>query len=78
MQLKFHYWQVYRMKGDEVPVFARQSKGLPIINLLAIEKDEKIKAMLKVSNADAAKYLPFTPTPPLFCILYVSLLTLFI
>ena len=47
------------MKGYEVPVFARQSKGLPIINLLAIEKDEKIKAMLKVSNADAAKYLVF-------------------
>ncbi len=51
--------KVYRMKGYEVPVFARQSKGLPIINLLAIEKDEKIKAMLKVSNADAAKYLVF-------------------
>ena len=32
--------RIYRMKGYEVPEFSRQSKGLPIINLLQLEKDE--------------------------------------
>ena len=42
--------KVYRVKGYEIPEFSRQSKGLPIINLLPLEKEEKVKAMLKVSN----------------------------
>ena len=41
--------KVYRVKGYEIPEFSRQSKGLPIINLLPIEKDETVKAMLKIS-----------------------------
>ena len=36
--------KVYRLKGYEIPEFSRQSKGLPAINLLQIEKDEKINA----------------------------------
>lgn len=51
--------KVYRMKGYEVPLFSRQSKGLPIINLLPLEKEEKVKAMLKVSNDDDSKYVVF-------------------
>ena len=51
--------KVYRMKGYEVPLFSRQSKGLPIINLLPLDKDEKIKTMLKVSGNDDAKYVVF-------------------
>ena len=33
--------KVYRVKGYEIPEFSRQSKGLPIVNLLSLEKDEK-------------------------------------
>lgn len=51
--------KVYRMKGYEVPLYSRQSKGLPIINLLPLEKDENVKAMLKVSNGDTSKYIVF-------------------
>ena len=52
--------RVYRMKGYEVPEFSRQSKGLPIINLLPIEKDENISSILSVSpNDDFTKYLMF-------------------
>ena len=51
--------KVYRMKGYEIPLFSRQSKGLPIINLLPLDKDETVKAMLKVSNEDDAKFLVF-------------------
>ena len=45
--------KVYRIKGYEIPEFSRQSKGLPIVNLLPLEKEEKVRAMLKVSNNEA-------------------------
>ena len=51
--------KVYRVKGYEIPLFNRQSKGLPIINLLPIDKDEEIKAMLKVSNSEENEYCVF-------------------
>ncbi len=51
--------KVYRMKGYEIPEFSRQSKGLPIINLLPIEKDEKVTSMLKVENNDENKFIVF-------------------
>jgi DNA gyrase subunit A len=44
--------KVYRIKGYEVPEFSRQAKGLPIINLLPIEKDEFVKAILPVRVDD--------------------------
>ena len=51
--------KVYRIKGYEVPVFNRQSKGLPIVNLLPIEKDEVVKVMLKVENEDENQFIVF-------------------
>ncbi len=51
--------KVYRLKGYEIPEFSRQSKGLPIINLLQIEKEEKINSILSIKREDEAKYLLF-------------------
>ena len=51
--------KVYRLKGYEIPLFNRQSKGIPIINLLPIEKEEVVKAMLKIENNDESKYIVF-------------------
>lgn len=51
--------KVYRLKGYEVPQFGRQSKGLPIINLLQIDKDERISSVIKISANDDKKYLLF-------------------
>ena len=51
--------KVYRIKGYEVPVYSRQSKGLPIINLLSLDKDEEVKVMLKVNNNEDNKYIVF-------------------
>ena len=52
--------KVYRIKGYEIPEFARQSKGLPIINLLQVEKDEIINSVIKISKDDeTSKYLMF-------------------
>ena len=52
--------KVYRIKGYEIPEFSRQSKGLPIINLLPIEKDEKINNILLDSGNEDNKYLIVT------------------
>jgi len=52
--------KVYRMKGYEIPEFSRHSKGLPIINLLPLENDEKITSMIQVENEESSnKYLMF-------------------
>lgn len=51
--------KVYRIKGYEVPLYGRQSKGLPIINLLPIEKDEVVKVMLKVATDEESKFIVF-------------------
>ena len=51
--------KVYRIKGYEVPLYNRQSKGLPIINLLPLDKEETVKAMLKVSNNEDLNYIVF-------------------
>ena len=51
--------KVYRMKGYEIPEFSRQSKGLPIINLLQIEKDEKINSIIRIPKECEHKYLLF-------------------
>ena len=47
--------KVYRIKGYEIPEYSRQSKGLPIINLLSLDKDEKVTSLLKISNDDEYK-----------------------
>ena len=51
--------KVYRIKGYEIPEYSIQSKGLPIINLLSLDKDEKVTSLLKISNDDEYKCLVF-------------------
>ena len=52
--------RVYRLKGYEVPEFSRQSKGLPIINLLPLDKEENISSILNIKqDDDFTKYLVF-------------------
>lgn len=51
--------RVFRIKGYEVPEFSRQSKGLPLVNLLNFDKGEFVTSLLKTSNSDDSKYLVF-------------------
>ena len=51
--------KVYRIKGYEIPEFSRQSKGLPIINLLPLEKEENISSIINVNSEEDIKYLAF-------------------
>ncbi len=51
--------KVYRLKGYEIPEFSRQSKGIPIVNLLQIEKDERVNAVIQITREENSKYLLF-------------------
>ena len=51
--------KVYRIKGYEIPEFSRQSKGLPVINLLPIEKDELVNSIVKIKPDEEVTNLLF-------------------
>ena len=52
--------KVFRTKGYEIPEFGRTAKGLPIVNLINIEKDEKITAIIHVEEFKEDAYFIFT------------------
>ncbi|UYZ22076.1 DNA gyrase subunit A [Mesobacillus jeotgali] len=52
--------KVYRSKGYEIPEFSRTAKGIPIINLLEIEKGEWVNAIIPVSEFVDDWFLFFT------------------
>ncbi|MBU8881292.1 DNA gyrase subunit A [Bacillus sp. FJAT-29790] len=52
--------KVYRAKGYEIPEFSRTAKGIPIINLLGIEKDEWVNAIIPVEEFADDWFLFFT------------------
>ncbi|WP_068985828.1 DNA gyrase subunit A [Lysinibacillus xylanilyticus] len=52
--------KVFRAKGYEIPEFGRTAKGLPIVNLLNIEKGEKVTAMIRVDSFEEDAYFIFT------------------
>lgn len=51
--------KVYRLKGYEIPDLSRTAKGTPIINLIQIEKGERVSAVIPVKEFDEEHYLFF-------------------
>lgn len=51
--------KVYRLRGHQIPEFSRQSKGIPVINLLDIEKGEEVKAMISLDDYNEEQQLLF-------------------
>ncbi|MDR1631193.1 MAG: DNA gyrase subunit A [Oscillospiraceae bacterium] len=49
--------RMYRLKGYEIPEGSRTGKGMNIVNLLPIESDEKIQAMLRAPREENGEYL---------------------
>ena len=45
--------RVYRMKGYNVPLGSRISKGIPIVNFLSLEKGEKVRTLLPIQAQDS-------------------------
>lgn len=53
--------KVYKAKGYEIPEYGRAAKGIPVINLLGIDSNELIQAIIPVSSQPTAgRYLFFT------------------
>ncbi|MCT7786589.1 MAG: DNA gyrase subunit A [Lactobacillus iners] len=51
--------KVYSKKSYEIPEYGRAAKGLPIINLVQLEKGENVQAVVKIATNDTNKYLMF-------------------
>ena len=51
--------KAYRVKGYEIPQYSRQSKGIPIVNLLPFDKDEEVTAMLKINQEEKNNNIVF-------------------
>ncbi|RXH53226.1 DNA gyrase subunit A [Kurthia gibsonii] len=52
--------KTFKAKGYEIPEFGRTAKGLPIVNLLNVDKDEKVTAMIRVPSYEEDTYFIFT------------------
>lgn len=52
--------KVYRLKGYKIPEYSRTAKGLPIVNLLSLEKDEKINTIIRTNENETYKCLLFS------------------
>ena len=52
--------KTYRLKGYEIPEFSRQAKGLPIVNLIPVDKGETVNSVINInSENEENKYLLF-------------------
>ncbi|HSO58179.1 MAG TPA: DNA gyrase subunit A, partial [Paenisporosarcina sp.] len=52
--------KVYRAKGYEIPEYGRTAKGLPLVNLLGVDKEEKVTAMIQMESFEEDAYFIFT------------------
>ena len=51
------YGKVYWIKVYRLPRAGRNAKGRPIVNLLPLEKDERIQAVLPVNTFEEDKFV---------------------
>ena len=51
--------KVYRLKGYNVPNASRTSKGIPVVNLLKLNKDEHVTELVPMQKDSKAEYLFF-------------------
>jgi DNA gyrase subunit A len=52
-----NFGKVYRIRGHQIPEQVRTGKGMPIVNLLSLEKNEDIRAIVSVDVYDETKFL---------------------
>lgn len=45
-----NYGKVYRIRGHQIPEYSRTSKGIPVINLLKMDQDEKVRSVISLDN----------------------------
>lgn len=45
-----NFGKVYRLKGYNIPEFGRTAKGIPVVNLLNLDKDEYVRSMISLNK----------------------------
>jgi len=51
------FGKVYRLRGYQIPLQQRTGRGMPIVNLLNLDKDEKVRSILSIDEYDDKHYL---------------------
>ena len=51
--------KVYRIRGHQIPEYSRTSKGIPVINLLNMEKKKKVRSIISLDSYDEEAGLLF-------------------
>lgn len=54
-----NFGKVYRLKGYEIPEYSRTAKGVPIVNLLMLDPEEKVKSVITIPEFVEDNYLCF-------------------
>ena len=54
-----NFGKVYRLKGYQVPSASRTSMGIPVINIIQLEKDERVKSLVRIPEGNDAMYVLF-------------------
>ena len=52
-----NHGRVYRLKGFQIPEAGRQARGTAIVNLLDLEDEERINAVIPIRDFDSDRYL---------------------
>ena len=54
-----NFGKVYRLRGYQIPEGGRTSKGMPIVNLLRLEENEKVLSIISMNEYDENHFLFF-------------------
>ena len=49
--------KVYRIRAHQIPELSKQAKGIPFINIISIEKTEKVVSLLTVDSYNEGEFL---------------------
>ena len=52
--------KVYRLKGYNIPEFGRTAKGLPIVNILNLDKDGAVLKRIRKGYSESGVLLEYT------------------
>ena len=69
-----NYGKVYRIRGHQIPEYSRTSKGIPAINLLKMDQDEKVRSIISINKLCifvTNEYLNLTELFSVIVIIYV-------
>ncbi|MBR2055896.1 MAG: DNA gyrase subunit A, partial [Mycoplasmataceae bacterium] len=51
------YGKVYRLRAHQIPEMSKQAKGIPFLNLIKIEKNERVVSLLATNEYNEDEYL---------------------